>query len=132
MTIGGVVKLVTNYILIGIPSIAINGAPIGTICCYATIAIINIVFVYKKTELGPRQWWQLWKPLAAALVMGVFAHFAYPALAGMLGARLGVCVVLLGCIVLYFLMLWVIGGFNREDILMLPKGKKLARLLRLK
>ena len=131
MIIGGIVKLVTNYTLIGIPSINIHGAPIGTIACYATIAIINVVFLYRRTEIGPKRWYQLWKPLASALIMGVFAHFTYPALAGVLGAKLGVAVDICLCAVVYFAAMLALRGFVKEDILMLPKGQKIARLLKL-
>ena len=131
MIAGGVVKLVTNYTLIGIPSINIHGAPIGTIACYATIAIINVFFLYRKTEIGPKRWYQLWKPLASALIMGVFAHFTYPALAKALGARLGVVVDICLCAAVYLGAMLVLRGFVKEDILMLPKGEKIARLLRL-
>ena len=34
--------------------------------------------------------------------------------------------------VIYFLTLLAIGGFTKEDILMLPKGEKIAKLLRIK
>ena len=132
MIAGGVVKLVTNFILIGTPSINIHGAPIGTIACYATIAIINIVFVYTKTELGPKQWYMLWKPLAAAVVMGIFAYFTYPPLAALLGARLGVIVCICLCVAVYLAVMLLVRGFVKEDILMLPKGAKIARMLRLK
>ncbi|MBQ9990521.1 MAG: polysaccharide biosynthesis C-terminal domain-containing protein, partial [Lachnospiraceae bacterium] len=37
MLTGGAVKLLVNYTLVGTPSINIHGAPIGTLCCYATI-----------------------------------------------------------------------------------------------
>ena len=117
--------------LLGIPSINIHGAPIGTIACYATIAIINVVFLYRRTEIGPKRWYQLWKPLASALIMGVFAHFTYPALAGVLGAKLGVAVDICLCAVVYFAAMLALRGFVKEDILMLPKGQKIARLLKL-
>ena len=63
--------------------------------------------------------------------MGVFAHFTYPALAGILGARLGVAVDICLCALVYFGAMLVLRGFVKEDILMLPKGQKIARLLRL-
>jgi len=129
---GGIVKLVTNYILIGIPSINIAGAPIGTTMCYATIAIFNIVFVYTKTEIGPKQWYVIWKPLVSAVVMGIVATLLWPVVSGVLGAKLGALVVICLCVVVYFAMMLIVKGFYKDDILMLPKGAKIARVLRLK
>lgn len=132
MAVGGVVKIVTNYTLIGIPSVNIHGAPIGTIACYATIAVINTLFLYTKTEIGPRKWYLLWKPAAAALLMGAFARLTYPVFAGVLGARLGVIVEIGLCMLVYLAAMLAVRGFVREDILMLPHGKKIAAILRLK
>ncbi len=41
--IGGVVKVIVNYILVGNPDIAITGAPVGTIACYAVITVLNLI-----------------------------------------------------------------------------------------
>ncbi len=132
MIAGGVVKIATNYTLIGIPAINIHGAPIGTIACYATIAVLNIIFLYRKTEIGPKKWYLLWKPAASALLMGLFAAVTYPVLEGVLGARPGVIVEILLCMLVYFGAMLALRGFVREDILMLPHGKKIAKILKLR
>ena len=43
IAIGAVIKIIVNYILVGIPSINILGAPIGTLCCYLFIFFANIL-----------------------------------------------------------------------------------------
>ena len=72
------------------------------------------------------------KPAAAALVMAVAVWLLYPPLSGVLGAKIGT----LGAIgvgaVVYCLVLYAIHGIYREDIVMLPKGEKIADFLRLK
>ncbi|MFR8333840.1 MAG: polysaccharide biosynthesis C-terminal domain-containing protein [Oscillospiraceae bacterium] len=42
MVIGGVIKLATNYTLVGNPKIMIFGAPVGTLLCFAVISILNL------------------------------------------------------------------------------------------
>ena len=42
LSIGAVAKVISNYILVGIPKINVNGAVIGTVVCYALIVIINL------------------------------------------------------------------------------------------
>ena len=51
---GGVVKVVMNYILVGNPEINIHGAPISTLCCYLTICVLNLFFVWKYSPQKPR------------------------------------------------------------------------------
>ncbi len=52
--IGGVVKVVMNYFLVGNPDINIHGAPISTLCCYLVIAGLNLFFVWKYSPQKPR------------------------------------------------------------------------------
>ena len=41
MLAGGAVKLAINWVLVGDPEVNIVGAPIGTICCYAVMCLMN-------------------------------------------------------------------------------------------
>ena len=45
MVIGGVVKILVNYTLVGNPKIGIYGAPIGTLACYAVMCAMNALFL---------------------------------------------------------------------------------------
>ena len=51
LTVGAVVKVVANYIFIGIPSININGAVIGTVLCYLIVVIYNYIALIKATKV---------------------------------------------------------------------------------
>ena len=131
MLIGGIVKIAANYILVGQPDININGAPIGTMCCYGVIAILNLIVIkknYKEVSIVK----MFSKTFISAVVMGIFAYLMINPVSAYLGQKLGVVVVIGGCVVIYFLMLLAIGGFTREDILMLPKGEKIVKLLKIK
>ncbi len=131
MLVGCVVKLTCNYILVGTPSINISGAPIGTLCCYASIAIMNLVILFTKTSIAPKNWASLIKPLLSAAIMGVCTYFAYGLLETVVGAKLGVCVAIVIAVIVYFGLMVLIKGIYKEDVLMLPKGEKIAKLLRL-
>ena len=52
--VGGIVKIILNYILVGTPSINIHGAPISTLCCYLVIVVLNLFFVWKYSPQKPR------------------------------------------------------------------------------
>ncbi len=47
MAVGAVVKIVSNLVLVSRPDINIYGAPISTVLCYTTIAVLNIA-AFKK------------------------------------------------------------------------------------
>jgi len=128
--IGGVVKLTTNYILVGTQGIEIYGAPIGTTLCYGTIALLDLIIIAREVR-GVSVVRCFFKPFLASALMGVFTYFCYGPVRGMLGAKLGVVVTVGLSAVVYLIALIVLRALPREEVLMLPKGQKIAKLLRL-
>ena len=45
MLVGGVVKIVVNWLLVGDPRVNIYGAPIGTLVCYIVMCLMNRYFI---------------------------------------------------------------------------------------
>ncbi|MBQ9534783.1 MAG: polysaccharide biosynthesis protein [Clostridia bacterium] len=131
MTIGGVVKLVTNFILVGTASINIKGAPIGTCLCYGTITVLNLISIWRA---GMRFSFSrvFLKPLLSAGVMGVFAWLLSSPFCKVLGNTVGTLATVAAAAVIYVLMLIAVRALPKEDILMLPKGEKIAKILRMK
>ena len=133
MFIGGVLKLVAVYILTGNPHIGILGTPIGTLMCYIVISVLNIISIRHVVSNSPRFLKNMSKALAAALIMGACVWVSWFALvhAGV-GSNLILCAlpVLVGVIV-YFAAVYYLKVLTREDCLLLPKGKKIARFLHL-
>ena len=127
MLAGGIVKLVTNYILIGM--VGIQGAPVGTILCYGTITVLNLVILLRNVMIIPNFVTVFGKPVLSAVLMGVSAIAVYNICIGRLGntvstiAAIGVA----GCI--YFALLIIVRGLMKEDIEMLPMGSKFAAWL---
>lgn len=156
MLIGGIVKIITNYVIIAIPSVNIGGAPITTNICYLTIAILNIYDIIRiaKPKLGICDF--ILKPAISALVMGISAFLSYNAAASFLKAPLlkmsisfmhntapltpldssvrlsvliSMCVSIFVAVIVYAVMLFLTKSVKKDDVLMLPKGDKIAKLL---
>ena len=53
MLIGGVVKVIVNYVLVAIPSLNIIGAAIGTIVCYVTITVLDLIAMRRSVTTRP-------------------------------------------------------------------------------
>ncbi len=65
-------KILMNYILVGIPGFHIHGGPCASLVCYTVSMIPNLYYVCKYARLSFS--WKEWvfKPGAAAAVMGLF------------------------------------------------------------
>ena len=114
----------------------IHGAPIGTALCYLVILSINLWNIHRlKVPFSLNR--SFLRPLVSAAVMGVFVALIWPPISGVLtGGRLeellAVAVTVGAAAVLYALMLIATKALPREDILMLPKGEKIAKILKIR
>ncbi len=129
IAVGAVIKIVVNYILVGIPEINILGAPIGTLCCYAYIAIADLYCIIKYSRVVPSMYVTIIKPLAAALICGAAAYFSNIGFSSLLSdSRLAVVFALLAAVIAYIIALSVFRCITKEDIVSLPKGEKLVSI----
>lgn len=133
MLIGGVLKLAAVFILTGNPNIGIVGTPVGTLLCYVAIAALNLFSMRTLLEYPPAILKNLARPFLAAAVMGIFVYGSLLALktAG-ITSRLVLCALPIAVGVAIYLAAAVkLKTVTREDCLLLPKGEKIAKLLKL-
>ena len=135
MLSSGVIRLLLVFILVGNPSLGLMGAPIGALIGYGLIAVLNLVAMQKKVAQKPKLLKNLLKPAIPALIMGVVVFFCYRGLVAVLGidgSRVILCgaPIAVGALV-YFVCVVLMKSITREDCLLLPKGDKIAKLLRL-
>ena len=135
MLSSGVVRLVLVYVMVGNPNLGLLGAPIGAFIGYLLIAVLNLTAIARKVPQKPRLLQNLLRPAIPALVMGVVVFFCYRGLVSVIGLD-GSRVILAGVpiavgAVVYFVCVVVMKSITREDCLLLPKGEKIAKLLRL-
>ena len=135
MLSAGVLRLVLVYILVGDPNMGLMGAPIGAFVGYLLIAVLNLLSIQKKVPQKPQLLKNLLRPAIPALVMGVVVFFCYRVLVALLGID-GSRIILCGApiavgVVVYFVCVVLMKSITREDALLLPKGEKIAKLLRL-
>ncbi len=136
MLLGAAIKLVMNFTLIGIPQINIRGAAFGTLACYMVIFAFSLYFLCKETKVVPNFSSVFFKPLIAAILMGAAAwacngllgHFLNTAQHGRLGAVVTLVSIVLGGLI-YVISLILLRAISKDDILMLPKGEKIAKVL---
>ena len=133
MLIGGLLKLAAVYILTGNRNIGIVGTPVGTLLCYIAIAVLNITSIRNLLEHPPAILKNLLRPFLAALTMGIFVFASFTGLK-MLGfdSRLILCGLPIAVgVLVYIVGVVVFKVVTREDCLLLPKGEKIAKLLKL-
>lgn len=139
MFLGALVKMFGDYYLIGHPTLNIAGAPISTAACYWLIALINLFHIGRLSHALPPLGKTLVRPLAATIGMGAATYICFTVLARLLGAAPGsmmdkmvTLIAIAVAVVVYGVLLLSLHAVDREDVLLLPKGDKIANILRLK
>ncbi len=131
--IGGLLKVGVNYILVGNPNIGILGAPIGTFVCFLVIMVLNIFSMRRVLSEPPKLIPAMWRSSLAAVVMGVVAYGVYVLAIDLVGSVALCCLASIGvAVVVYLLLVIVFKPLTREDCLLLPKGEKIAKILRIR
>lgn len=132
MLIGGVVRVIVNFILVGTPSLNIVGAPIGTLICFLLITSLNLFAMHRMLPRRPKLLRNMRKPFIAAAVMGLAAYFTNSMLVRLLGSAKIACLGGLGvAVVVYAVMVVALKVVTMEDCMLLPKGEKIAKILRI-
>ena len=133
MLIGGILNLIAVFILTGNPHIHILGTPIGILLCYISIAGLNLYSLRSLLEHPPAILRNLARSFLAALIMGVFVTAAFLGLKvlGITSSLLLAAVPILVGVVVYGFCAVKLRAITHEDCLLLPKGAKIAKLLKL-
>ena len=132
MIFGGVVKVVINFVLVGIPELNIIGAAIGTFVCYLVIMVMNIITMARKKTIDLRSLKGLLKPLLAGVLMGAVAYMANGFLSACLGSSLGCLLSICVAAVVYVVLVFALRVITHDDCMLLPGGEKIAKILRIR
>ena len=148
MVVGGAVKIFANYNVVALPSVGIYGAPLGNILCFGLCLLLDLVVIARVIPGRPRYLPIFLKPLVASALMGGAAWAVYGLLARLLrkavetegavtyvlswkGNAIAALAAIVVAVAVYGVLVVALRCLSREDLSLMPKGDKIARLLRL-
>lgn len=130
IAVGAILKIIINFVLVGTPEINIFGVPIGTTVCYAYICIANFVCFVKYSGVMPNILLSIGKPLICGATCGGTAWLVCFLLEKVgLQGKLSTLVSVAMAAIVYVLMLFLIRAITKDDIISMPKGKKIIKVL---
>lgn len=127
--IGGILKITVTYFLTGIPSINIKGAAAGTFIAYMTATFLNLYHVKKYTGAKFNFHLTVIKPLTAAIIMTVSVIGLFHIFEPIAGSSMATAFSILMGAIIYGLVLIIVKGITADDFELLPKGRKIKKLL---
>ena len=127
--VGGAVKLLLNVTLVLQPRINILGSAVSTLACYTVMVVFSLISLRRVVRIRLRIGSVFLKPLIAALFCGAAAWAANGLLGRVIPAKIATLLAILVAGTVYLFALLLLKAITRDDVLMLPKGQKIAQIL---
>lgn len=127
--IGAVAKIVCTIVLVGIPSINVKGAAFGTVLAYVIAATLDYIAVKKYTRTRFNPGLTFVKPTIASVLMAAAVFGVYKGASLVAGNAISTILAVLAGVAVYGVVIIAIKGITAEEMKMLPKGNKIAKIV---
>lgn len=128
MSIGAVVKIVSEYILVGRPDTNIYGAPVSTFLCNLIVTALNLYFVYRYSPGSESISSVFGRPLLASVPTVLASGVLYALLTAFGGfSSWKVLLSLAVAVSVYALCAVRTKALRKEDLSSIPFGDRIAR-----
>lgn len=153
MLAGGVLKIFNNYNLVSVPGVGIYGAPFGNVLCFGLCMVLDLIVIARVIPGRPSYVPMFAKPAAAAGLMGLGTWAVYGLGSKLLlsvgvlcqvdpatqqavalsrsGNAILVVLAILVAVVIYGILIIALRAISKEDLKLMPKGEKIAKILHL-
>lgn len=128
-SVGVVVKLILNLVLIPNPAIGINGAAIGTIACNVIACIIGFTVLKKNMDIKFKFSKYILKPIFATIIMAICSYAIYLGINSIIPGKIATIIAIGSAVIIYAVALIALKVFTKEEIFMIPYGQKIYKIL---
>lgn len=132
MAVGTVVRIIVVYVLCGIPEINVNGAAFSTFVSYLVMIVLNVIAMHRVLPGVPSVIGMAVRPLLASLIMAGVSYPVYALLSMFVSGKIAVVAAIAAAVFVYVLAAVFTKAITRDEVVHMPKGERIAALLRLK
>ncbi|MGN0985480.1 MAG: oligosaccharide flippase family protein [Candidatus Enterenecus sp.] len=137
--VGCLLKIIVTFALVGNPDVNICGAPVSTLVCFGMIALLDLFIIKRALPRSLSYVRAFLKPGLAAIVMGVAAWAVYGLCSRFLldtatfgGNAVATLLTICVAVVIYAALILLTRAISKDDLALMPKGDRIARLLRIR
>lgn len=130
LSVGMLFKVIISYTLTAVPDINIFGSALGTVSAYLIAVLVELTYIKRNmgVKFSTREF--VIRPLITVVTMFIVVKLGYGLLEGTLGNSLSTVISIVIGAVVYGVVLIFIGGIKKEEIMTMPKGDKIYKLLK--
>lgn len=128
---GVLTKLIANIILIPMEGIYENGAAIGSVLCHIVSFSIVYTVLRKTIKLDFKLSSLIFKPIIATIIMSIISYISYILSFNIINNE-NICTIIgiIIAVIVYAISIIILKIYSEEDILTLPKGEKILKILK--
>ena len=129
LMVGVAVKFILNLVLVPIQAVGAAGAAFATAVCHAIAFVIGFSVLRRNMKIDLSFTKFIVKPFLATFVMAICSYAVYLLLGGINAGRMVTIISILVAIIIYALAIIALKLFTKEELLMIPYGHKLYKIL---
>lgn len=129
LIIGVIIKTILNVLIIPIPGIGIIGATLSSQICQFIAFFIGFIKLKKMTKIKFDFNKFAIKPVLASVIMSVISYGIYYLLDFIIPHKIAIMIGLVTAVIAYVVAVLALKIFSEEEIMDLPKGNKIHKLL---
>ncbi|MGL5641211.1 MAG: putative polysaccharide biosynthesis protein [Paraclostridium sp.] len=130
LAIGMIFKVVISYTLTAIPQINVIGSALGTVTAYFVAATLELMYIKKAMRMNLSKKQIFIKPLIIVITMFIAVKLSFGLMIGILGNTLSTILAIVIGAAVYLVATFTLGGIKKEELLNMPKGDKVYKVLR--
>ena len=130
LSIGMIIKIILNYILVGIPSINIRGACIGTFVCYIFIFICSIFCLCKNAKIRINLLNTFLKPLVSGIICANSSSFFFSIFSKLIPSKVSTILSILLSSIVYFSFILIFKTLTEDDLKSTKITKKFIKIFK--
>lgn len=130
LVIGMAFKVVISYTLTAIPQINVMGSALGTVIAYFVAGTLELIYIKKamRMKLSIKEFFI--KPIIIVITMFLTVKLSFRFMIGILGNTLATILAIAIGAMVYIIATFVLGGIKKDELLSIPKGEKVYKILR--
>ncbi|MEF9992110.1 MAG: polysaccharide biosynthesis C-terminal domain-containing protein, partial [Peptostreptococcaceae bacterium] len=130
LAIGMIFKIGISYTLTAIPQINVIGSALGTVIAYFVAATLELIYIKKAMKMNLSKKQIFIKPLIIVTTMFIAVKLSFGLIIGILGNTLSTIIAIAIGAIVYVVATFTLGGIKKEELLNMPKGDKVYKVLR--
>ena len=130
LSIGVLIKILLNYILVGIPEINIQGAAVGTLVCYIFVFTLSLIALCRNAKIKINFMSIFIKPCIAGIVCAFSANLFYKILYKIINLKLATILSIILSAIVYFIMIFLLKIITKQELESDRRTKKFSKIFK--